>query len=770
MYDFRQLSPVDFEELTRDLLQKEWSIPLESFKSGRDQGIDLRYSKARGKRLIVQCKRFVDSDISDLLSHLKKSELPKIRRLAPSRYVLVTALPLSPADKDKILKLLSPFVKRTGDILGSEDVNNLLGRHPGIETQHFKLWLSSTAVLDRVLRNAERVQTDFDVDRVRRSIPLYVQNRSYTKALEILEEQNFVIVSGVPGIGKTTLADMLLYAHLEASFEPVVIQFDISEARGQVKPDRKQIFYFDDFLGQTFLGNRFDFLGRKEDAAVLDFMSIIANSKTSRLVLTTREHILQHAFQISERFQREQFNLIKNRCVLELKSYSLSDRARILYNHIFFSELPPEYRSELLRNKFYMEVLKHRNFNPRLVEWLSRYANVRSVSASRYREEVMRVLENPAQLWKVAFEQQISDASRSVLLALYSLGGEADLGALEEAWRVLHHYRSKKYNWSLSPEDWRRSLRDLEGGFLSFEKSNVSFINPSVNDFFDSVLDGNSDHMSDLLETASTFSQVARIWSLSRSEKGENAGVRLDGDPSLLLEVLERNLRRPHQKEVRYPGGGKSLSTIDMSPEGRVTTVVAIADRTHSAATVEVLSKYVEEMLSGWEKRWFDYDEALKILSILDTVSWRAIVDINLGERIRCALLADLREHLDGAGILAVVSYAIEQGSTWPEEDGDRFKSVFEAYLEEQFSDEVAHADDDHDLARLSTILKLAGSFCDVDVDGYQEQIDERSAEFSEPEDDDHYEPRGWSFEEAGSSEAAEEAEVDRLFGGLNSP
>jgi len=39
-YDFTSLSPAEFEKLTRDLLQKELKIHLESFKAGKDKGID----------------------------------------------------------------------------------------------------------------------------------------------------------------------------------------------------------------------------------------------------------------------------------------------------------------------------------------------------------------------------------------------------------------------------------------------------------------------------------------------------------------------------------------------------------------------------------------------------------------------------------------------------------------------------------------------------------------------------------------------------------
>lgn len=57
IYDFRNLSPQDFEALTRDLLQAEWNVAIEAFKTGRDGGTDLRYATADGGTTIVQCRR-----------------------------------------------------------------------------------------------------------------------------------------------------------------------------------------------------------------------------------------------------------------------------------------------------------------------------------------------------------------------------------------------------------------------------------------------------------------------------------------------------------------------------------------------------------------------------------------------------------------------------------------------------------------------------------------------------------------------------------------
>ena len=78
MYNFESLSPKDFEELTRDLLQKELNITLESFKNGKDQGIDLRFAKNSTNELIIQCKHYKNSTFKNLNFSLKE-EIQKIQ-------------------------------------------------------------------------------------------------------------------------------------------------------------------------------------------------------------------------------------------------------------------------------------------------------------------------------------------------------------------------------------------------------------------------------------------------------------------------------------------------------------------------------------------------------------------------------------------------------------------------------------------------------------------------------------------------------------------
>ena len=98
-YDFKSLSSYDFECLIRDLLQEELEITLESFKYGRDKGIDLRYSPTEDETMIVQCKHYAVTGYRGLISNLKQ-EIEKVEKLNSKKYIIVTSVGLTPRNKE----------------------------------------------------------------------------------------------------------------------------------------------------------------------------------------------------------------------------------------------------------------------------------------------------------------------------------------------------------------------------------------------------------------------------------------------------------------------------------------------------------------------------------------------------------------------------------------------------------------------------------------------------------------------------------------------
>jgi ABC-type oligopeptide transport system ATPase subunit len=175
-------------------------------------------------------------------------------------------------------------------------LNNFISKYPEVEKTHFKLWLSSTPVLQSIINNSIKGRSEFFEQKIKNKIGKFVPTKSYNKAINILNENKFLIIVGEPGIGKTTLAQFITYSYLANNFELIVVNENIREAEDLFLPDKKQVFYFDDFLGSNYL----EILrAQNSDSALMNFIERITNSKTKRLILTSRTTILNKGRQLS---------------------------------------------------------------------------------------------------------------------------------------------------------------------------------------------------------------------------------------------------------------------------------------------------------------------------------------------------------------------------------------------------------------------------------------------------------------------------------------
>ncbi|MDD5026448.1 MAG: restriction endonuclease [Candidatus Peribacteraceae bacterium] len=518
-YNFGRLSPTDFEKLMKDLIEKELEISLEIFTNGPDEGIDLRCSHPKNKNgTIIQCKHYKETN--DLMKNLKL-EAEKVKKLKPDRYIVATSAGLTPDNKDEIMKIFKPFIKCTADIYGITEIESLLSSNPEILKQHFKLWLADTAILQKILHSGIEVFSEFSRDKINRDLSLYVQNESFKVANELLEINGYCIISGEPGIGKTTLAHMLIYNYLNDGYELIYVSKDIEEAATKFdNSDKKQIFYYDDFLGANFLEQ---FLEKNEDSRISIFIEKIAKSKNKKLIFTTREYILNQAKIKYEKIERS--NVDFSKCVIDLESYTKVQKAQILYNHLYHSDLSQEVKDSICKKKYYHKIIEHRNYSPRIIEDLSRLNEIDDVDV--FIAECLRHLNDPQIVWKSAFDLKITESSRNLLYVLYGLQKQCKLDQLKEAWMKFHSHQCKKYNNSMQANDFDLSIKELQKSFIVLDVHNVGgkyvhlvrFINPSVVDFLLARIKNNEVLIEDMLNNCIFWEQIIYFLNLSRQNK-----------------------------------------------------------------------------------------------------------------------------------------------------------------------------------------------------------------------------------------------------------
>ncbi|QQL49906.1 nSTAND3 domain-containing NTPase [Mucilaginibacter ginkgonis] len=542
-YHLEVLHDKEFEELSKDLLESELNISFQNFKSGADKGIDLRYAGTEENQIIVQAKRYIRTSFSKLKSELFK-EQKKMLALSPrpKRYLLTTALDLSVAQIDEVVQLMEPFIKNSQDVYARERIHSMIANNPIVEKKFYKLWLTSTNTLQEILTNGASGRSSFIEEKIIRRASLYVPTNNFDIAVSRLRQHHFLIISGEPGIGKTTIAYLLICDMLAAGHQLIYVDDQIKDAEDMLSrsPDHKQVIFFDDFLGS----NLSEIMNpRNSERKIVNFIERIQASPNKYFVLTTRTTILKQAQSRYENFNRSGLADL-SKYELEIKAYSKLDKAKILYNHLFHSGIAAEQYDIFLQPRNYLRIINHKNYFPRLIEFVTSAAQLQAIKASETEEFIFSCLDNPDQIWYHAFINQLDDEERFVLTTLFSLGAyKVPSQWLERAFEDRYDYEIKTNGFHLKTGAFQRSVRKLLDGFIRSEKDSetgqVTFalLNPSVGDFLINYLRDNSAEVKRILNSISYFGQLTGYFQPSPTK-----AIALK--PEQLAEYYPKYLRR----------------------------------------------------------------------------------------------------------------------------------------------------------------------------------------------------------------------------------
>jgi hypothetical protein len=727
-YNFLNLSPPEFEELTRDLLQKELKNTFESFAIGPDQGIDLRYCVSQNKDIIVQCKRY--KNITSLLAVLK-TEVSKVKKLNPSRYIVVTSVGLSPAQKNKIQLLFKPFIKTPSDIYGRNDLNNLLNQFPEVERQHFKLWLSSTNILERILHSKIYNQSSFEEDKIKETINVYVDNDSFYKAIEIIKKKKYAIISGIPGIGKTTLARVLVFHYLANGFKEFIFLSDsIDDAYTLYKEKTKQVFLFDDFLGRNFLEKK---LSTNEEQKIVKLIDRISRSKNKVLVLTTREYILAQAKQRYDIFDNPSLEFAK--CVIDLSHYTKMVRAKILYNHLYFSTVSEKYIANLVNSETYKLIIQHPNYNPRIIEIITSEDVWKNIKAADFSKKFLEFLTNPASIWKHVYENQISNLSKCILANLMTAGTPILLQDLVEMVQNFAQGYSSKYGLIFSEIEFRKSIKELENTFIQTKKDSsnsfaIEYQNPSVQDFLVNYFKDNSDFICDILNSATFFNQLFRVFDYSDPFFLSGNKIILNDKQTMI--VKNKLLKEYEQLSSSTLRGYREWWKTKQSDYKKFAQIIS----KDALLNFHELRNFIREKFELLKNpAYLESDDLSAYLDLVDEFHDDLSLDINQ----TFLNYVEAISTVDEANDFTRFEYIFYDEYRKFIHDNDKFKGIIKSLIK----DEIKSADDESLDYTLDNILGLAKNF-NIECDEEKRQIEKKIKEKESKSEDDvegNYEP-----------------------------
>ena len=713
-YDFLILQPNEFENLTRDLLQKREDVFIESFAIGRDGGIDLRFTSPKGKKqVIVQAKRYKDYA---KLKGVLKDEVVKVRKLNPARYIISTSVGLTPDNKTEIKSMFSPYIKDTKDILGRNDLNDLLGQYPDVEKQYYKLWLGSTAVLDDILNKRINNWSEMTLEEARKDVSLYVMNDSFERALTILKENRYVIISGIPGIGKTTLSRMLAYQILAKDYDEFIKVNSMDDASQKLQKGKKQVFFYDDFMGSSFL----DIKEIGFENKLLLFIEKVKREPDKLFILATREYILAAAKRQYEKLALSKIDIAK--CTIDLSNYTEEIRANILYNHLADADLPIEYIKALLEWKRYLKLIKHDNFNPRIIESFLKQQVYKTEKPEGFVKQFLDFFDRPNSVWEYAF-------SKMAKLEQYAMYVRATMGSrpvyLKDWYEASHYYVNSQFGAAQAnelEEEWQNMLKDLLGTFILTERVGgnelVKYHNPSVYDFLIDSIRKNEKLQGKLISHALFVNQLTETFTDRGVESRDYGHIQITDDQA-----------------------DNVAATFKRQLENVVTSKLENRDSTWYKARVNMLS-YINDMMVYFPVLFRQRPELLK-----DVVAQELFSDKDYGLDDRMMLLDHIEAEVYGLNLEDIVDDVLpelENGYDYVNTISLMEKTVkgkrlmedsdFVRKIEETLEYELESADSEEECEYVRDDVEELAKHYPINSEGWSEAIDDAKSKFAEPE------------------------------------
>lgn len=541
-------------------------------------------------------------------------------------------------------------------------------------------------------------------------------NDSFERALTVLKENRYVIISGIPGIGKTTLSRMLAYQILAKDYDEFIKVNSMDDASQKLQKGKKQVFFYDDFMGSSFL----DIKEIGFENKLLSFIEKVKREPDKLFILATREYILAAAKRQYEKLALSKIDIAK--CTIDLSSYTEEIRANILYNHLADAELPIEYIKALLDGKRYLRLIKHDNFNPRIIESFLKQKLYKTEKPEVFVKRFLDFFDRPYSVWEYAF----SNMSK---LEQYAMCVRATMGArpvyLEDWYEAIYYYVNSLFGAVQADgleEDWQNILKKLLGTFILTErvedKELVKYHNPSVYDFLIDSIRKNEKLQGKLISHALFVNQLTGTFTDRGAESRDYGRIQISDDQADYVAATFR-----HQLEK--PMTSKLDNRDSMWYKARVNMLSYINDM---MVYFPVLFRQRPELLNDvvTQELFSDTDYGLDDrMALLDHIEAEAY-GLNLEDLVD-AVLPELESGYDYVNTISLMEKTARGKQLMKDDD-------FVKKMEETLEYELESADSEEECEYVRDDVQELAKHYPINPEGWGEAIDDAKTKFAEPE------------------------------------
>lgn len=177
-------------------------------------------------------------------------------------------------------------------------------------------------------------------------------------------------------------------------------------------PEVKEIILLDDCFGQAYFNMK-----DTQETELLSLIRHVNINGNKILIMNSRVSIYNEAQnrkpELIKSFELKEYSAY----ILNMDNISLIDKAKIFYNHLYFN-MPREYFEKIKENKNYIRIIKHKNYNPRIIEFVCLPNTINKITQEEYMSFIMQSLDNPEKIWKDEYEYRLNVVDRNFLMTL----------------------------------------------------------------------------------------------------------------------------------------------------------------------------------------------------------------------------------------------------------------------------------------------------------------------------------------------------------------